>query len=144
MVCLLHDSISSSYSDFGSYDESVHESGMGREFKVFNNILYDEEYDSDKPTTCPNIYKATLHGIINPLFGVQIDLSDLGDLDMNVDLLSYCCRISDYSSTLCDSDYGLDSLVGEVLDEANFEDQPILDTNFFVITLICLPVFHLM
>ena len=70
LVC---DSGSSSYSDWGI--EGMHDSGVGSGFKAFNNALYNEEFDMDQPITCPNFYKGTLHGIINPLFEPQNNLS---------------------------------------------------------------------
>lgn len=47
---------SSCDSNFASHIESLHDSGMGSEFKVFNNAFYDEDYDSDQPTSCHNVY----------------------------------------------------------------------------------------
>ena len=59
----------SSYSyDFSSYVESLHDSGMYSEFKVFNNTLYDEDFDNDQPILFCDVYKGFLHGIINPFY----------------------------------------------------------------------------
>jgi hypothetical protein len=122
MICFFSDSIFSSCSDWDT--KNVDDSGLGSDFKIFNNVLYDEEFAMDQPTTCPNIYKGALHGIINPLFEDQNDLLDEGCVDLNCDSLSLCCKGSSYSSSDCDSDYDLNSLVGEVHDRPDVDNQP--------------------
>ena len=52
-------------------------------------------------------------------------------MDLNCDSLSICCEKSDCSSSIYDSDYGLDPSVGEVHDRPNFEDQPELHEKYF-------------
>lgn len=130
MVCLLDDSASSSYSDYNV--ESLLGSGSNSDFKVFNNILYNEELNMDQPTTCPNIYKGALHGIVNPLFEDRNDLLDEDCVVLNCDSLSLCCKRPGFSSSDCGSDYDLDPLVGEVHDRLHFEDQPALHERYFV------------
>ena len=78
----------SSCFDFPSYVESFHNDEMDNEFKVFNNDLYDEDFDFDQPITFHNIYKGTLHGVINPLFEEDTKVQDLVELGFNVDILS--------------------------------------------------------
>jgi hypothetical protein len=98
---------------------------------VFGNALYNENFDMDQPTTCPNIYKGALHGIINPLFEDQSDLVVEGCVDLSCDSLSVCCKKSDDSFLDCDNDYDFNPLVGEVPDRQNFDDQPALHGKFF-------------
>ena len=77
---------------------------MGSEFKVFNNALYDGDLDDSQLIFCHNVYKGALHGIVNPLFEEHLEVSDLVELDVNVDMLSYCCEKLECSSSICDSE----------------------------------------
>ena len=126
-ICLVGEieSESSSSSDFSSYVESLHEDEMGNEFKVYTNSLYDEDCDDDQPTFFQNVQRGSLHGVINPLFEDDMEVSDLVEDDINCDTQSYCCNKSDCSSSICDRKYSNDAtfyeLEGEVLDEVFIE-----------------------
>ena len=75
-ICLVGEieSESSYSSEFSSYVGSFCEDRMGSDIKVFNNALYDEDFDNDQPIICHNVYKGTLHEVINPLFEEHIEV----------------------------------------------------------------------
>ena len=82
-ICLVEEiEKDSSYSsDFSSHVESFHEDRVGSEFKVYNNALYDDACEDEQPMFCPNVQRGSLHGVINPLFEVDMEVSDLAGLD---------------------------------------------------------------
>ena len=118
----------SSYnSDFSSYTESFHEDEMGSKFKVYTNTLYDDACEDEQPMFCPNVQKGLLHGVINPLFEDDMEVSGLAGLDANCDTLSYYCNKSNYCSSISDVESSNDVVFGECEDEVFngvvFEDK---------------------
>ena len=75
---------------------------MGSEFKVYTNALYDEGCDDEHLIFRPNVQRGSLHGVINPLFEEDMEVSNLVGLDANGDTLSYCCNKLEYCSSICD------------------------------------------
>ena len=59
---------SSCNSDFTSYAASFYDNELGSGFKVYDNLLYDDNVDDSQPIFCHNVQRGPLHGVINLLF----------------------------------------------------------------------------
>lgn len=120
--------VESSYSsDFSSHAEILHEDEMGSELKVYTNTLHNEDCDDDQPISCQSVQKASLHGVISPVFEEDMECLDLVEDCLNDDTLSYYYKRLDFFSSRCDSDYDDDvashEVYNKVFDEAVNENQ---------------------
>ena len=108
-----------------SYVESVHDSDIRNDFKVFVDLLYDDEFDVDQHITCHNTYKGSLYGIINSLFEEHMECLDLVEDEFNDDTFSYYSERSNCSTFECDSendDVASDEIDNKVFDEVVIEN----------------------
>ena len=76
-----------------------------------------------------------MHGVINPLFEEDMEVSDLVGLDANSDILSYCCNKSKYCSSIYDIEFSNDvafcEFEDEVFDGVVFEEKLTLHSKFY-------------
>ena len=107
---------------------------MGSEFKIYNNALYDACED-EQPMFCPDVQRGSLHGIINPLFADDMEVSDAMGLDANLDALSYYCSESDCCFSVSNVKFSNDMVTAEcedeVFDGVIFEEKPTLHGNVY-------------
>ena len=73
-----------------------------------------------------------MHGVINPLFEENFELSDLVEPDVNDDEVSYYCEKSVCPSSVCDSEYVNDvAFDNEVFDQVVVDDQLACISKFY-------------
>lgn len=118
-----------------SHDQSVLDSGVRSGFKVYTNALYGEDPDDDQLMFFQDVQQGSLHGVINPLFEENSEFSNLVELGINDDELSYCCEKSVYSSPECDSEYTNQNFncdyEDKVFDEMVIENSPAPCNEFY-------------